>query len=162
MQFLSWIQMSKKEATFGRARTERRSGTFALDTGVVVVVVVVVPVAAGLREHGEQGECEEQHLGSHVCSSLQLQELVLVATGVSPLLFSSAPLPFVLWLDWISCCCCLSICTRLIEAFFIEGEGNPGRGPPPRGQATTPPAPCAMPAARPLISEQVAIDKQET
>lgn len=51
---------------------------------------MVVPVAAGLREHGEQGECEEQHLGSHVCSSLQLQELVLVATGVSLLLCSSS------------------------------------------------------------------------
>jgi len=36
----------------------------ALNLGVVVVVVVPV---AGLREHGEKGECqEEQRLGSHV------------------------------------------------------------------------------------------------
>lgn len=52
---------------------------FALNMGVVVVPV------AGLREHCEQGECEEEHLGSHVCFSLQ--ELVLLETGVFPLLF---------------------------------------------------------------------------
>jgi len=71
---------------------------FALNMGVVVVVVVPV---ARLPEHGEQGECEEEHLGSHASS---LQELVFVATGESLLAFSS--LPVVVWLD---SSCCLSV-----------------------------------------------------
>jgi hypothetical protein len=91
-QAISGFTCPEKKQLLGK--NKKRSGTFALNMGVVVVVPV-----ARLREHGEQGECEEEHLGSHAASSLQ--ELVLVATDGSLLPFSS--LPVVLWLDW-SCC----------------------------------------------------------
>jgi len=59
----SLVGKPQKRWIFGKSEEGIRAPTSALNMGVVVVVVPV----AGLREHGEKGECEEeQHLGSHV------------------------------------------------------------------------------------------------
>ena len=58
----SLVGKPQKRWIFGKSEEGIRAPTSALNMGVVVVVPV-----AGLREHGEKGECEEeQRLGSHV------------------------------------------------------------------------------------------------